>query len=225
MQTQNPRKVLFNTQGEWLRWLRTLPGCFSLLAFFLCLPLLVVAVPWLPEQRKRIRARLLREAFLLRGGTSKKNLGASRARLPRTRARQDRSWRRGRAASHRLGSSAASSGATSRRRRLFFFFLFPRRRFWNCPWQRCYRVSPAELSDRVALQMGLFAKLFGGKKEMRILMVGLDAAGKTTILCKWSLWCRTALLTRLCRQAQAGRGGDDDPDDRLQRGDCAVQED
>ena len=30
-----------------------------------------------------------------------------------------------------------------------------------------------------------FAKLFGGlfgKKEMRILMVGLDAAGKTTIL-------------------------------------------
>lgn len=31
-----------------------------------------------------------------------------------------------------------------------------------------------------------FAKLFG-KKEMRILMVGLDAAGKTTILYKLKL--------------------------------------
>lgn len=34
----------------------------------------------------------------------------------------------------------------------------------------------------------LFAKLFMfGKKEMRILMVGLDAAGKTTILYKLKL--------------------------------------
>jgi len=36
----------------------------------------------------------------------------------------------------------------------------------------------------------LFAKLFQGlfgKKEMRILMVGLDAAGKTTILYKLKL--------------------------------------
>ena len=33
---------------------------------------------------------------------------------------------------------------------------------------------------------GLFSKLFG-KKEMRILMVGLDAAGKTTILYKLKL--------------------------------------
>lgn len=32
----------------------------------------------------------------------------------------------------------------------------------------------------------LFSKLFG-KKEMRILMVGLDAAGKTTILYKLKL--------------------------------------
>ena len=35
--------------------------------------------------------------------------------------------------------------------------------------------------------MGAFAKLFAGKKEMRILMVGLDAAGKTTILYKLKL--------------------------------------
>lgn len=38
--------------------------------------------------------------------------------------------------------------------------------------------------------MGNFASLFGklfGKKEMRILMVGLDAAGKTTILYKLKL--------------------------------------
>ncbi len=35
---------------------------------------------------------------------------------------------------------------------------------------------------------GFFAKLFGGfKKEMRVLMVGLDAAGKTTILYKLKL--------------------------------------
>merc|ERR1712151_631403 len=34
---------------------------------------------------------------------------------------------------------------------------------------------------------GVFAKLFGGKREMRILMVGLDAAGKTTILYKLKL--------------------------------------
>lgn len=34
----------------------------------------------------------------------------------------------------------------------------------------------------------IFAKLFTfGKKEMRILMVGLDAAGKTTILYKLKL--------------------------------------
>ena len=38
--------------------------------------------------------------------------------------------------------------------------------------------------------MGAFASLFKGlfgKKEMRILMVGLDAAGKTTILYKLKL--------------------------------------
>src|ERR1043165_10208569 len=35
---------------------------------------------------------------------------------------------------------------------------------------------------------GIFAKLFGGfTKEMRILMVGLDAAGKTTVLYKLKL--------------------------------------
>ena len=33
----------------------------------------------------------------------------------------------------------------------------------------------------------LFARLLGGKKDMRILMVGLDAAGKTTILYKLKL--------------------------------------
>merc|ERR1711924_286958 len=38
--------------------------------------------------------------------------------------------------------------------------------------------------------MGVFGKLFGklvGKKDCRILMVGLDAAGKTTILYKLKL--------------------------------------
>lgn len=35
--------------------------------------------------------------------------------------------------------------------------------------------------------MGIIAKLFSGKKEKRILMIGLDAAGKTTILYKLKL--------------------------------------
>jgi len=43
----------------------------------------------------------------------------------------------------------------------------------------------------IHINMGnIFAKLFQGlfgKKEMRILMVGLDAAGKTTILYKLKL--------------------------------------
>ena len=34
---------------------------------------------------------------------------------------------------------------------------------------------------------GILAKLKWGKKEMRILMVGLDAAGKTTVLYKLKL--------------------------------------
>jgi len=35
--------------------------------------------------------------------------------------------------------------------------------------------------------MGWLSRLLGGKREMRILMVGLDAAGKTTILYKLKL--------------------------------------
>merc|ERR1712005_54951 len=41
-----------------------------------------------------------------------------------------------------------------------------------------------------SLVMGIFSKVFGklvGKKDCRILMVGLDAAGKTTILYKLKL--------------------------------------
>merc|ERR1712139_525596 len=42
----------------------------------------------------------------------------------------------------------------------------------------------------LTLVMGIFSKVFGklvGKKDCRILMVGLDAAGKTTILYKLKL--------------------------------------
>lgn len=35
--------------------------------------------------------------------------------------------------------------------------------------------------------MGIFGKLFSGRMDMRILMVGLDAAGKTTVLYKLKL--------------------------------------
>lgn len=52
---------------------------------------------------------------------------------------------------------------------LFFFYVVSRR--------------SATMGNMFA---GLFKNLFG-KKEMRILMVGLDAAGKTTILYKLKL--------------------------------------
>ncbi|XP_031663211.1 ADP-ribosylation factor 1 isoform X1 [Oncorhynchus kisutch] len=72
---------------------------------------------------------------------------------------------------------------------------------WTCKtgrWEDVCRISPTETrscfpSDKVEsliFTMGnLFASLFKafGKKEMRILMVGLDAAGKTTILYKLKL--------------------------------------
>ena len=51
--------------------------------------------------------------------------------------------------------------------------------------------TPLRPPSRRVVIMGLtFSKLFDklwGKKEMRILMVGLDAAGKTTILYKLKL--------------------------------------
>jgi hypothetical protein len=56
---------------------------------------------------------------------------------------------------------------------------------------RAKNGSQSESGLRVAGEMGLtFTKLFSrlfAKKEMRILMVGLDAAGKTTILYKLKL--------------------------------------
>lgn len=55
---------------------------------------------------------------------------------------------------------------------------------------RCYNYLFV-FYGRVRYKMGLsFTKLFSrlfAKKEMRILMVGLDAAGKTTILYKLKL--------------------------------------
>ncbi len=49
-------------------------------------------------------------------------------------------------------------------------------------------ISPFifDISDKMGNIASLFKNLFG-KKEMRILMVGLDAAGKTTILYKLKL--------------------------------------
>ena len=51
---------------------------------------------------------------------------------------------------------------------------------------RCY-LKTLKQAWKMCLSFGkLFSKLFA-KKEMRILMVGLDAAGKTTILYKLKL--------------------------------------
>jgi hypothetical protein len=56
---------------------------------------------------------------------------------------------------------------------------------------RNYKFAYPDNSSHQSAIMGLtFSKLFDklwGKKEMRILMVGLDAAGKTTILYKLKL--------------------------------------
>jgi len=49
-----------------------------------------------------------------------------------------------------------------------------------------YYSDKAETSNMGGAFAKLFSSLFG-KKEMRILMVGLDAAGKTTILYKLKL--------------------------------------
>lgn len=79
--------------------------------------------------------------------------------------------------------------------------------------------------------MGLtFSKLFDrlwGKKEMRILMVGLDAAGKTTILYKLKLGeivttIPTIGMTTLFRQNP--RRPVIDKAARFQRRDCRIQE-
>ena len=47
--------------------------------------------------------------------------------------------------------------------------------------------SPRFSLEKKGKMGSIFAKLFNPKKEMRILMVGLDAAGKTTILYKLKL--------------------------------------
>ena len=79
--------------------------------------------------------------------------------------------------------------------------------------------------------MGLtFSKLFDklwGKKEMRILMVGLDAAGKTTILYKLKLGeiVTTIPTIGMSRLAQAPHKQLADSNlPRLQRRDRRVQE-
>ena len=48
-------------------------------------------------------------------------------------------------------------------------------------------MKKSQLNLKCSICMCLFFKGLFGKKEMRILMVGLDAAGKTTILYKLKL--------------------------------------
>ena len=58
--------------------------------------------------------------------------------------------------------------------------------------------------------MGAFASLFKGlfgKKEMRILMVGLDAAGKTTILYKLKLGEIVTTIPTIGRKEEPLMGG------------------
>jgi hypothetical protein len=69
-----------------------------------------------------------------------------------------------------------------------FIFWFVILCYWNFDWTLKIEIREDQRSEG---DMGLtFTKLFSrlfAKKEMRILMVGLDAAGKTTILYKLKL--------------------------------------
>ena len=60
----------------------------------------------------------------------------------------------------------------------------------------------------------LFKSLFG-KKEMRILMVGLDAAGKTTILYKLKLGEIVTTIPTIGRYNKYDDDNDDDDIDNL----------
>ena len=85
--------------------------------------------------------------------------------------------------------------------------------------------------------MGIFQSIFKnllGKKEMRILMVGLDAAGKTTILYKLKLGeivttiptigKRGSTFTKLNCSDLRGKKPSRDCVNRVQRGDRRIQE-
>ena len=66
---------------------------------------------------------------------------------------------------------------------------------------------------------GLFTKLFaGGSRDTRILMVGLDAAGKTTILYKLKLGEIVTTIPTIGFNVGAGRSD-------FPGRDCSVQED
>lgn len=73
----------------------------------------------------------------------------------------------------------------------------------------------------------LFKGLFG-KKEMRILMVGLDAAGKTTILYKLKLGEIVTTIPTIGERFLSGlvnltTNPNLFPSKRFQRGDCRIQ--
>ena len=83
--------------------------------------------------------------------------------------------------------------------------------------------------------MGIFSKVFGklvGKQDCRILMVGLDAAGKTTILYKLKLGEVVTTIPTIGEitlfhprpRASAHFLLIPPPADRVQRGDGRVQE-
>lgn len=71
-------------------------------------------------------------------------------------------------------------------------------------------------SASAVVNMGLtFSKLFDklwGKKEMRILMVGLDAAGKTTILYKLKLGEIVTTIPTIGRSSLVTPGAPPDSD-------------
>lgn len=76
---------------------------------------------------------------------------------------------------------------------LLFLLSLSSHSYWYKGSWTCDFANPCFLSvcsDRFVTMGNVFANLFKGlfgKKEMRILMVGLDAAGKTTILYKLKL--------------------------------------
>ncbi len=124
------------------------------------------------------RARVASEARCSRHeGVRKKFLGSTSTgtflEAQQSRRRRIGIWESGDTVARRLSALLLPRRQSARVFTRFFFFSLSLR-----SWRA--------FSDSLG-RMGLFAKLFGGKKEMRILMVGLDAAGKTTILYKLKL--------------------------------------
>lgn len=69
------------------------------------------------------------------------------------------------------------------------------------------RRSPLRHAITQVTMGSIFARLFSSKRDLRVLMVGLDAAGKTTILCECASLVGLARSTFACVPWPSGASG------------------